>query len=33
MKRCTWRGEPSFRSYVWSSVLSANLLILARHLL
>lgn len=33
MKRCTWRGEPSFRSYVWSSVVSANLLILARHLL
>jgi IS5 family transposase len=33
MKRCTWRGEPSFKSYVWSSVVSANLLILARHLL
>jgi len=33
MRRCTWRGERSFRSYVWSSVVSANLLILARHLL
>lgn len=33
LKRCTWRGEPSFKSYVWSSVVSANLLILARHLL
>ena len=29
--RCTWRGKESFRSYVWGSVLSANLLILARH--
>ena len=28
---CTWRGLASFKSYVWSSVLSANLLILARH--
>jgi IS5 family transposase len=33
MNRCTWRGEPSFKSYVWSSVVSANLLMLARHLL
>jgi IS5 family transposase len=33
LKRCTWRGELSFKSYVWSSVISANLLILARHLL
>jgi IS5 family transposase len=29
--RCTWRGLESFKSYVWSSVVSANLLILARH--
>ena len=28
---CTWRGLESFRSYVWGSVVSANLLILARH--
>jgi IS5 family transposase len=33
LRRCTWRGELSFQSYVWSSVVSANLLILARHLL
>jgi IS5 family transposase len=29
--RCTWRGLASFKSYVWGSVISANLLILARH--
>ena len=28
---CTWRGLVSFKSYVWGSVVSANLLILARH--
>ena len=28
--RCLWRGEQSFRSYVWGSVLSVNLMILAR---
>ncbi len=28
--RCTWRGLESFKSYVWGSVVSANLLILAR---
>jgi len=28
---CTWRGLKSFKSYVWGSVVSANLLILARH--
>ena len=31
--RCTWRGLSSFKSYVWSSILSANLLIVARHAL
>jgi IS5 family transposase len=31
--RCTWRGELSFRSYVRSGVLAANLLTLARHTL
>jgi IS5 family transposase len=30
LDRCTWRGELSFRSYVWSGVLAANLLTLAR---
>lgn len=29
--RCNWSGLPSFKAYVWSSVLTANLLILARH--
>ena len=31
LDRCTWRGELSFQSYVWSGVLTANLLTLARH--
>ena len=31
--RCTWRSLPSFASYVGASIVSANLLILARHLL
>jgi IS5 family transposase len=29
--RCMWRGFASFQAYVWSSVVSANLLIFARH--
>lgn len=29
--RCTWRSLPSFRSYVWGSILACNLLLLARH--
>ena len=29
--RCTWVGLNGFKSYVWGSILSANLLILARH--
>lgn len=33
LDRCTWKGHLSFGSYVWGSVLSANLLTLARHLL
>jgi len=28
--RCTWKGLSSFKSYVWASVVSANLLTLAR---
>jgi IS5 family transposase len=28
--RCTWKSLPSFHSYVWASVVSANLLTLAR---
>ena len=31
--RCTWRGLDSFKSYVWASVTSFNLIVLARHLL
>ena len=33
LERCTWRGEISFQSYVWSGIVAANLLTLARHLL
>ena len=28
--RCTWRGRDSFKSYVWSSIVAANLLTMAR---
>jgi IS5 family transposase len=28
--RCTWRGFQSFQSYVWASIVSANLVTLAR---
>lgn len=31
LARCLWRGFASFKAYVWSSILSANLLILARN--
>ncbi|MCA1792072.1 MAG: transposase, partial [Thioalkalivibrio sp.] len=31
--RCTWKGAESFASYVGASVVSANLLLLARHLM
>ena len=31
LDRCTWRTQPSFRSYVWSSVVTFNLLLMARH--
>ncbi len=29
--RCTFSGLASFKTYVWGSIVSANLLILARH--
>jgi IS5 family transposase len=29
--RCLWRGFASFKAYTWAGVLSANLLMLARH--
>ena len=31
MDRCNWRGFASFRAYAWSSVLTANFLLVARH--
>jgi IS5 family transposase len=31
LDRCTWRSLPSFKSYVWSSIVTFNLLVLARH--
>ena len=33
LRRCNWRGLASFKSYCWASVVSANLLLLARHTL
>ncbi len=30
LSRCTWKGFESFKSYVWASIVSANLLTLAR---
>jgi len=30
LRQCTWRGFQSFKSYVWASIVSANLLTLAR---
>ena len=30
LSRCTWKGHRSFKSYVWASIVSANLLTLAR---
>ena len=33
LTRCTWRGFQSFKSYAWSSVVTANLLLMARRIL
>ncbi len=33
LDRCTWRSLPSFKSYVWGSIITCNLLVMARHLL
>ncbi len=33
LDRCTWRGLDSFKTYTWASIVSANLLMLARHAL
>lgn len=31
LDRCMWRGLQSFKAYVWSSIVSVNLLLMARH--
>lgn len=31
LDRCTWRSRASFHSYVWSSIVTCNLLVMARH--
>jgi len=31
LDRCTWKGHSSFKSYVWASIVSANVLLIARH--
>lgn len=31
LTRCAWSGLDSFKTYVWGSIVSANLLLLARH--
>jgi len=31
LRRCTWHGLGHFKSYVWSSIVAYNLLLLARH--
>jgi len=33
LRRCNWQGYESFKSYAWASVISANLLLMARHML
>jgi len=33
LTRCTWRSLASFESYTWASVVSFNLLVMARHLI
>lgn len=33
LSRCTWRGFESFKAYAWSSVITANLLLMARHVI
>jgi IS5 family transposase len=33
LARCSWRSLPSFKAYTWASILSANLLIVARSMI
>ena len=30
LDRCTWRSLPSFKSYVWSSIITCNLLVMGK---
>jgi len=30
LTRCTWKGWQAFKAYVWSSIVAANLLTIAR---
>lgn len=30
LSRCTWKGWDSFKSYVWSSIVTANVMVIAR---
>jgi len=31
LRRCSWRGLASFHAYTWAGIVTANLLLLARH--
>lgn len=33
LDRCTWKGFESFKAYTWASIVSHNLLVIARHAL
>jgi len=33
LSRCNWRGLKSFKAYAWASMVTGNLLLMARHLL
>ena len=33
LSRCNWRGFEAFKAYAWSSVVTANLLLMARRLI
>jgi IS5 family transposase len=33
LRRCTWKGEDGFEQYAWASVVSFNLLLIARNLI
>lgn len=33
LRRCLWKGQEGFAAYVWAGIVTANLLVLARHLI